>query len=105
MESLFNRFPLRHVTYRDRLKKSVQIIIRNGVGIILLLADDGRGAGFGAYALDRMLLEKGQVPNSDAARSKICVNHDINDYDASIALLKCHCPQKTIQMIINKTEK
>ena len=102
MESLFNRFPLRHATYRGRLKKSVQLIIRYGVGIILLLADDGRGAGFGAYALDRMLLEKGEVKNSDEARKKICVNHDANDYDGAIVLLKNHCPHKKIQSIMNK---
>jgi 3,4-dihydroxy 2-butanone 4-phosphate synthase/GTP cyclohydrolase II len=102
MESLFNRFPLRHATYRDRLKRSVQLIIRYGVGTILLLADDGRGAGFGACALDRMLLERGEVTNSDEARKKICVNHDANDYDGAIALLKSHCPHKKIQLIMNK---
>ncbi|CAF1265259.1 unnamed protein product [Rotaria sordida] len=101
MESLFNRFPLRHATHRDRLKQSVQLIVRYGVGIILLLADDGRGAGFGAYAVDRMLLERGEVPHSDAARKTICVDHDANDYDGTIALLQNHCPQKKIQLIMN----
>ena len=102
MESLFNRFPLRHMTHRDRLKKSVQLIIRYGVGVILLLPDDGRGAGFGAYALDRMLLETGVVGNSDEARETICVNHDTNDYNGVIALLKNHCSHKKIQLIMNK---
>ena len=101
MESLLSRFPLRNAIYRDRLEKSVQLIIRYGIGIILLLADDGRGAGFGACALDRMLLEKGKVANSDEARKKICVNHDSNDYDSAIALLKSHCPGKKIQSIMN----
>jgi len=101
MESLFNRFPLRHATYRDRLEKSVQHIIRYGVGIILLLADDGRGAGFGACVLDRMLLETGEVTNSDEARKKICVNYDANDYDGAIALLKHYCQEKKIQLIMN----
>ncbi|CAF3162206.1 unnamed protein product [Rotaria sp. Silwood2] len=101
MESLFNRFPLRHAISRDRFKQSVQLIIRYGAGMILLLADDGRGAGFGAYALDRMLLERGEVSNSDAARKRICVDHDTNDYDGTIALLKNHCPQGKIQLIMN----
>ncbi|CAF4889707.1 unnamed protein product [Rotaria sp. Silwood1] len=101
MESLFNRFPLRHVTHRNHLKQSVQLIIRYGVGTILLLADGGRGAGFGAYAVDRMLLERRELSNSDIDRKKICVNHDVNDYDGTIALLKNHCPQKQIQLIMN----
>ncbi|CAF3012313.1 unnamed protein product [Rotaria sp. Silwood2] len=101
VESLFNRFPLRHVMHRDRLKQSVQLIIRYGVGIILLLADGGRGAGFGAYAVDRMLLERGEVSNCYIARKKNCVNHDANDYNGRIALLKNHCPQNKIQLIMN----
>lgn len=99
---MFNRFPLRHATYRHRLKKSIQLIVRYGVGIILLLADDGRGAGFGAYVLDRMLLGTGEVENSDEARKKIGVGHDSNDYDGAIALLKAHCPQNKIQLIMNR---
>jgi 3,4-dihydroxy 2-butanone 4-phosphate synthase/GTP cyclohydrolase II len=101
MESLFNRFPLRHLTYRNHLKKSVQTIVQYGCGILILLSDDGRGAGFGTYAIDRMLLENGLVSNSDEARKKINVNHDANDYNAATILLKNHCPNMNIQMIMN----
>ena len=100
-ESLFNRFPLRTVENRDRFKQSVQHIVNYGVGAILLLHNDGRGAGFGAHATDRMMTDAGQAVSSDDAYRQLGVDYDSRDYDTSILLLKHHIPNPKIQMVMN----
>ena len=100
-ESLFNRFPLRTVENRDKFKLSVKHIITYGVGAIQLLNNDGRGAGFGAYATDLMLTQQGQAFSTDEAYRKIGVDYDSRDYEASILLLKHHIPNEKVQMIMN----
>lgn len=100
-ESLFNRFPLRSVDNRDKFKKSIKYIVSYGVGAVLLLYYDGRGAGFGAYATDVMMTEGGQALSSDEAYRKLGVGYDSRDYDASMLLLKHHIPNEKIQMVMN----
>jgi 3,4-dihydroxy 2-butanone 4-phosphate synthase/GTP cyclohydrolase II len=100
-ESLFNRFPLRSVDNRDKFKKSIKHIVTYGVGAVLLLYYDGRGAGFGAYATDLMMSESGQAGSSDDAYRKLGVGYDSRDYDASMTLLKHHIPNEKIQMVMN----
>jgi 3,4-dihydroxy 2-butanone 4-phosphate synthase / GTP cyclohydrolase II len=100
-ESLFNRFPLRTVENRDKLKQSVKHIVEYGVGALLLLHNDGRGAGFGAHAADRMMTDGGQAFSSDEAYRKLGVDYDSRDYDASILLLRHHIPNTKIQMVMN----
>ncbi len=100
-ESLFNRFPLRTVENRDKFKQSVKHIVTYGVGAIQLIHNDGRGAGFGAYATDLMLGESGHALSSDEAYRKIGVGYDSRDYDASMVLLRHHIPNEKIQMVMN----
>lgn len=100
-ESLFNRFPLRTVENRDKLKQSVRHIVNYGVGVIQLIYNDGRGAGFGAYATDLMLSEAGLALSTDEAYRHIGVDYDSRDYEASISLLKQHIPNEKIQMVMN----
>jgi 3,4-dihydroxy 2-butanone 4-phosphate synthase/GTP cyclohydrolase II len=103
-ESHFNRFPLRSVDNRDKFKSAVKHIVTYGVGCVLLLYYDGRGAGFGAYATDLMLTEQGLADSSDAAYRRIGVGYDSRDYDASMLLLKHHFPSGRIQMVMNSPE-
>ncbi|MFT3781516.1 MAG: GTP cyclohydrolase [Nibricoccus sp.] len=100
-ESLFNRFPLRSVDNRDKFKKSVKHIVTYGVGAVMLLYYDGRGAGFGAYATDLMMTETSQAYSSDEAYQKLGVGYDSRDYDASMLLLRHHIPNEKIQMVMN----
>lgn len=100
-ESLFNRFPLRNMDNRDKFKKSVQHIVHYGVGAILLLYFDGRGAGFGAHATDRMMTERGLTISSDESYRKMGVVYDSRDYDACMMLLRHHIPNEKIQMVMN----
>lgn len=100
-ESLFNRFPLRDVPNRDKMKDAVKHIVTYGVGAMLLVYNDGRGAGFGAYVADRMMTETGQALSSEEAYRKLGVDYDNRDYDASFTLLKHHVPNDKIQMVMN----
>lgn len=100
-ESLFNRFPLRSVDNRDKFKASVKHIVTYGVGALQLIYNDGRGAGFGAYATDLMYTESGQAFSSDEAYRKLGVGYDSRDYDAALLLLRQHIPNEKIQMIMN----
>ena len=100
-ESLFNRFPLRTVENRDKMKQSVKHIVTYGVGAMLLLHNDGRGAGFGAHATDRMMTETDQALSSDDAYRKLGVGYDSRDYDSLIILLRHHIPNEKIQMVMN----
>ncbi|MBP8256412.1 MAG: GTP cyclohydrolase [Opitutaceae bacterium] len=100
-ESLFNRFPLRSVDNRDKYKASVKHIVTYGVGAIQLIHNDGRGAGFGAHAIDLMMAETAEVASSDEAYRKLGVDYDSRDYDAALRLLRHHIPNEKIQMIMN----
>jgi len=100
-ESLFNRFPLRVADNRERFMLSVQHIVHYGAGVIILLYYDGRGAGFGAYASDRMMTEKGLSGSSNESYRKLGVSYDSRDYEASVLLLKHHVPNEKIQMVMN----
>lgn len=100
-ESLFNRFPLVNVDNRDKFKRSVRHIVHYGVGAICLLYFDGRGAGFGAHATDRMLTERGEALSSDEAYRKLGVGYDSRDYDSCFVLLKQFLPHNRVQMIMN----
>lgn len=100
-ESLFNRFPLRTVENRDKMKHSVKHIVTYGVGAMLLLYNDGRGAGFGAYAADVMMTEANQALSSNEAYRKLGVEYDSRDYDAAMLLLRHHIPNEKIQMVMN----
>jgi 3,4-dihydroxy 2-butanone 4-phosphate synthase/GTP cyclohydrolase II len=99
-ESLFNRFPLCDVSQRDKYKAAVQRIVEHGTGIVVLLYNDGRGAGFGAHALDKMLQESHLVARTDDAYSLMGVTYDSRDYDATFALLRHHVkPHMCVQML------
>jgi 3,4-dihydroxy 2-butanone 4-phosphate synthase/GTP cyclohydrolase II len=100
-ESLFNRLPLVSIDNRNKFKRSVQQIVHYGVGAVFLLYFDGRGAGFGAYATDRMLTEQKAAFSSDEAYRRIGVGYDSRDYDSIMRLLKHHFPSGKIQMVMN----
>ncbi len=103
-ESLFNRFPLRTVENRDKFMQTIKHIVAYGSGAILLVHNDGRGAGFGAYAIDRMLSERGGATSSDEAYRRIGVEYDSRDYDSCVLLLKHHLPGGRIQMVMNSPD-
>lgn len=103
-DSLFNRFPLRTTENRTKLMQSVKHIVTYGSGAMLLLHNDGRGAGFGAHATDAMMTDTGQARSSDDAYRQLGVDYDSRDYDASIVLLKHHVPNEKIQMVMNSPD-
>lgn len=100
-ESLFNRLPLVSMDNRVKFKKSVQHIVHYGVGAVFLLYFDGRGAGFGAHATDRMLTEQGMSFSSDESYRRLGVGYDSRDYDSIMRLVRHHYPTGKIQMVMN----
>ncbi|TVR50346.1 MAG: GTP cyclohydrolase [Puniceicoccaceae bacterium] len=100
-ESLFNRFPLVNMDNREKFKKSIHHIVAHGAGAVVLLYYDGRGAGFGAFATDRMMVENGLCRSSDESYQMLGVNYDSRDYDATFLLLRRHLHRGVIQMVMN----
>lgn len=100
-ESIFDRFPLVDVENRDKLKASAKMIVRHGYGVMVLLYNDGRGAGFGAHATDRMFRARGVAESSDEVYERLGLPYDSRDYDAAMALIAHHVPSRCIQMIMN----
>lgn len=100
-ESLFNRLPLASMDNREKFKRSLHHIVHYGVGAVVLLYFDGRGAGFGAHAVDRMLTERNAALSSDEAYRMLGVEYDSRDYDACLLLLKQHLRGTKVQMIMN----
>ncbi|MFH1499253.1 MAG: GTP cyclohydrolase [Verrucomicrobiota bacterium] len=103
-DSLFNRFPLCTTASRDKLQQSVKHIVEHGHGLLLLLHNDGRGAGFGAFATDQMMTQRGEAGSTDEAYKKIGVGYDSRDYDASMLLLRQHLAHGRIHMVMNSPE-
>jgi 3,4-dihydroxy 2-butanone 4-phosphate synthase/GTP cyclohydrolase II len=101
-ESLFNRFPLKDVSQRDKYMEAVHRIVEHGTGILVLLYNDGRGAGFGAHALDKMLTESHAASDTNVAYTMMGVNYDSRDYDSTFALLRHHVqPHNRVQMLVH----
>lgn len=97
-EALFNRFPLTDTQEKIKYMAAVRSMVEAGAGVMILLYNDGRGAGFGAYSLDRMLQERGIAASSSEAYSAMGVNYDSRDYDAAMTLLLHHVPHKRISV-------
>ena len=80
---------------------ALQEIVAYGCGAIVLSYEDGRGAGFGAYAVDRMMLERGQSLSTEESYRKIGVDYDSRDYEGLMTVLKEHLKGSCIQMVMN----
>ena len=100
-ESILNRFPVSVDANRVKYRHAVQKIVRYGAGAIILVYQDGRGAGFGAFALDRMLTEEGRARTTEEAYRRMGVPFDQRDYTRVFEILKHHLPNRNIQMIMN----
>lgn len=104
-EAIFDRFPLTDVANRNKLKQSAKAIVRHGHGIIVLLYNDGRGAGFGAHALDRMFHEAKHVKSSDESYNKLGVEYDSRDYEAALRLVHHHAPRGQVALLVNSMNR
>lgn len=93
-ESLFNRFPLRTKTYREKYKHSLSEIVKNQSGIVVLLYHDGRGAGLGTYILNQ---------TENALKTGIPI--DSRDYSALAMLLDHHLPKKKLKLLYSGSSR
>jgi len=100
-ESLFNRFPLSCPAGRENFSHTLRHIIAHGSGAVVMLHNDGRGAGFGAIAVERMLAEGAEGrPRAQDCRG-IDLAYDDSDFDSCLQLLKGHVGGCRVQMVVN----
>lgn len=100
-ESILNRFPVRFDDNKAKYNRAIQHIVRYGSGAVVLVYQDGRGAGFGAFAIDRMLIEKRITTNTKESYEKLNIPFDQRDYECVFQVLKSHLPSRNIQMVMN----
>jgi 3,4-dihydroxy 2-butanone 4-phosphate synthase/GTP cyclohydrolase II len=100
-ESILNRFPVSVDENKAKYQSSIQHIVRYGSGAVVLVYQDGRGAGFGAFALDRRMLETGRSLNTRESYQKLGIPFDQRDYECLFQVLKSHLPSTNIQMVMN----
>jgi 3,4-dihydroxy 2-butanone 4-phosphate synthase/GTP cyclohydrolase II len=100
-ESIFNRFPVTDMDNKKKYCHSLLEIVRYGTGVIVLSYHDGRGAGFGAHAIDRMMKEQGTSFSSTESYRQLGVDYDQRDYDGLMTVLKEHLNGNKIQIVMN----
>ncbi len=100
-ESILDRFPVNDDDNQVKYQKAIQHIVRYGSGAVVLVYQDGRGAGFGAYAVDRMMMERGHSQDTRQSYEKLGIPFDQRDYNCLFEVLKSHLPSTNIQMVMN----
>ncbi|MFP4283089.1 MAG: GTP cyclohydrolase [Opitutales bacterium] len=100
-ESILNRFPVKVDENKAKYMRAIQHIVDYGVGAIVLVYQDGRGAGFGAFAMDRMMLEQGRSYSTAESYAKLGVDFDEREYDSIFNVLRAHLPSNKIKMVMN----
>ncbi|MGA0369438.1 MAG: GTP cyclohydrolase [Kiritimatiellia bacterium] len=100
-ESILDRFPVKVDENKAKYQRAIQHIVRYSSGAVVLVYQDGRGAGFGAYAIDRMMLERGQSIDTWQSYAKLGIRFDQRDYGCLFQVLKSHLPSNNIQMVMN----
>jgi len=100
-ESILNRFPVSVDDNKAKYQRAIQHIVRYGCGAVVLVYQDGRGAGFGAFALDRRMLETGRSLDTRESYEKLGIPFDQRDYECLFQVLKSHLSGTNIQMVMN----
>ncbi|MCC5847400.1 MAG: GTP cyclohydrolase [Verrucomicrobia bacterium] len=100
-ESILDRFPVNDDDNQVKYQKAIQHIVRYGSGAVVLVYQDGRGAGFGAYAVDRMMMEQGHSLDTRQSYERLGIPFDQRDYGCLFEVLKSHLPSTNIQMVMN----
>jgi len=93
---LFGRFPLKHHLdhYKEKYKQSMEEIVKNDSGMLLLLYRDGRGAGLGHYVL-----------NHGTEETQTGIKSDSRDYDAVAQLLCHHVGDQPVRMLYSGSSR
>ena len=100
-ESILNRFPVKVDDNKAKYNRAIRHIVRYGSGAVVLVYQDGRGAGFGAFSLDRMFLEQHRSLDTRESYRKLGIPFDQRDYECVFQVLKSHLPSLNIQMVMN----
>ena len=103
-ESILGRLPLANNPERDTFRQSVQKIVENGSGIVLLYPKDGRGNGIGSVFEEADLIRRGVATTPQEASKIMGTSFDGRDYTAVARLIKHHYPSGTIDIILSPAD-
>jgi 3,4-dihydroxy 2-butanone 4-phosphate synthase/GTP cyclohydrolase II len=103
-ESILGRLPLADNSERDTFRESVQMIVENGAGLVLLYPKDGRGNGIGSVFEEADLIKRGAAKSTQEACKIMGTPFDGRDYTAVARLIKHHYPSGTIDIILSPAE-
>jgi len=87
---------------RDQLEKSLRIIRKRGIGIVIYLRQEGRGIGLMNKIRAYSLQEKGY--DTVEANHRLGFDDDLRDYDLAVRILKS-LRVKSVALITNNPEK
>lgn len=103
-ESILGRLPLEDNQERSTFRQSVQRIVENGAGLVLLYPKDGRGNGIGSVFEEADLIKRGVAKTAQEACQIIGTRFDSRDYTAVARLIKHHYPGGMIDVILSLAE-
>lgn len=103
-ENLLDRFPSSDTTDTSKYQRSIDTIVKNGRGLLLLYPEDGRGKGLSGTFLERMLVAKGAARNSSEASAILGTEDDRRDYAAIAKLVRHHYPHDNITLLFSSTD-
>jgi GTP cyclohydrolase II len=103
-EDILGRLPLANNPERDIFRQSVQKIVENGSGLVLLYPKDGRGHGIGSVFEEADLIKRGFATNPQEACKIMGTCFDGRDYTAVARLIKHHYPSGTINILLSPAD-
>lgn len=103
-ESILGRLPLADNPQRAVFQDSVQKIVENGRGLIVLYPKDARGNGIGALFEEAQLIGSGRAKDPQEASQILGTDFDARDYTAIARLIKHHYPQGKTDLILSHND-
>ncbi len=103
-ESYLQRFPLAPEERSTSYQRSVQAIVENGNGLVVLYPEDGGGHGFGAAFLQERFMREGHADSKEAAADLIGITQDARDYKALALLVKHHYGDGPVRLVFTAEE-
>jgi GTP cyclohydrolase II len=103
-ESYLQRFPLAAEGRSTSYQRSVQAVVENGNGLVVLYPEDGGGHGFGAAFLQERFIREGLADSKEEAADLIGISQDARDYKALALLVKHHYGEGPVKLVFTAEE-
>jgi 3,4-dihydroxy 2-butanone 4-phosphate synthase/GTP cyclohydrolase II len=103
-ESYLQRFPLAAEGRSTSYQRSVQAIVENGEGLVVLYPEGGGGHGFGAAFLQERFIREGFADSKEEAAHLIGISQDARDYLAMALLVRLHYGKGPVKLVFTAEE-